>query len=206
MKNKQEIIREIHKLAKNITETNSEDAIIESARELYENSVLLKHLDDIHTPSLKTESKREEPLVIGENPVKPEPPKKDSIPKEPTIDLFSCEPILAEVSPEPIAEKPVVKEPKAVKNKSDESVGEKLQHKKITDLKASIGINEKFQFINELFDGNMKEYTVAVDQINSFPSLAEAQSYIANIEGVYKWLPDNQIAESFKELVKRRFA
>jgi hypothetical protein len=90
--------------------------------------------------------------------------------------------------------------------KKEESVAEKLQHNKITDLKASIGINEKFQFINELFEGNMKEYNVAVDQINSFSSHSEAESYISNLENVYKWQADNHIAEGFKELVERRFA
>jgi hypothetical protein len=208
MKNKEEIKQDIYKLAKKISETNSEDALLEFSRELFEKSVLLKHMDDISQVSPKIESQKDEPLILEEKSIKPEPSKKDTLSREPAIDLFSSEPIPVEISPEPISipEKPFAKEPKPAKKEPDESVGEKLQHKKITDLKTSIGINEKFQFINELFDGNMKEYSIAVDQINNFPSFEEAGSYIANLEEVYKWQPDNRIAENFKELVQRRFA
>lgn len=208
MKNKEEIKQEIYNLAKKISETNSEDTLLESARELYEKSVLLKHIDDFSQIPPMIESKKEEQIIIEEKPVKPEPSKKEIVSKEPAIDLFSSESMPAETSPEliPVPEKPVAQESKVAKKKTGESVGEKLQHNKITDLKASIGINEKFQFINELFDGNMKEYTVAVDRINNFSSPAEAESYIVNLEEVYKWQHDNPIAENFKELVERRFA
>jgi len=213
MKNKEEIKQEIQKLAKKISETNSEDTLLEVARELYENSVLLKHMDGIQPAAPKIESKKEEPIVIEEKPVKPESPKKETLFKEPAIDLFSSEPASAEVSPEPVTEKPVAKEPKTAKKKSDppatqsgESVGEKLQHKKITDLKASIGINEKFQFINELFEGNMKEYNVAIDQINNFTEHEDAENYIADLQEMYKWNKENPIAANFLELVQRRFA
>ncbi len=109
-----------------------------------------------------------------------------------TLDLFSST----------IHETP--KEKVSVK-KSEESVAEKLSHKRISDLKSVIGINEKFQFINELFDGNMKEYNVALDQINNFSSLGEAVNYLANLKEVYKWSPENSIASNFEELVQRKF-
>ena len=96
------------------------------------------------------------------------------------------------------------KEP--AKKKTKESVAEKLLHNKITDLKAAIGINEKFQFINELFDGNMKEYTVAIDQINNFSSFSEAETYLANLKEMYKWDTENAVALNFEELVQRRLS
>src|ERR1039458_3245681 len=144
MKNKEEIIQEIQKLAKKISEANSEDTLLESTRELYEKSILLKHIDDSSQASPKIESPKEEKIIIEE---KPAPLKKETLSKEPAIDLFSSESASSGVSSEPTAEKVVAKEPKTPKKKSEEeSVGEKLLHKKITDLKASIGINEKFQF------------------------------------------------------------
>ena len=207
MKNKEEIKQEIHKLAKKISETDSEDTLLESARELYEKSVLLKHIDDIGQTSPAIESKTEAQIIIEEKPIKPEPPKKETLSKEPAIDLFSSEPVAAGISPEPIKEKPIQKEEtKSAKKKSEESVGEKLQHKKITDLKASIGINEKFQFINELFEGNMKEYNVAIDQINNFTALEDAENYMADLQEMYKWNKENPITLNFIDLVQRRFA
>jgi hypothetical protein len=203
MKNKDEIKLEIYELAQKISRASSEKFLIETTRELFEKSVLLKYAsDEITSVVVKEEEKT---VVASEEIIKPEPqPVKQTA----TADLFSSESTQTEApaTPTPLPEKPAPKERKEPKKKATESVAEKLQHNKITDLKASIGINEKFQFINELFEGNMKEYNVAVDQINSFASHEQAESYIVNLEDVYKWQPDNKIAENFKELVKRRFA
>ena len=56
-----------------------------------------------------------------------------------------------------------------------------------------------------LFIGIMEEYNVAVDQINSFNTHAEAESYISNLQGIYKWNRDEPAALNFLELVQRRF-
>lgn len=213
MKTKDEIKHEIYDLAQKISRASSEKFLLETAREIYELVALLKYAPKDEAPSVKSEEK---PSVVTEEVAKPEPQPI----KQATIDLFSAEapepvqtetpapppPPQPEPTPAPVMEKPVQKEKKEPKKKAAESVAEKLQHNKITDLKASIGINEKFQFINELFEGNMKEYNCAVDQINSFASHTEAESYISNLENVYKWQSDNPIAENFKELVERRFA
>lgn len=226
MKTKEQIKQEILNLAKKISETNSEFTLLESARELYEKSILLKHIDNLNPATTVVELKKDEPTIIEEKPVVPGPSQKEMQSKESvvdtpvatekkqvTIDLFSSEPTHAEVTPQPVKEISVPKEPKATKKKSDippaqtsESVGEKLQHKKITDLKASIGINEKFQFINELFEGNMKEYNVAIDQINNFTEHEDAENYLADLRDMYKWNEENPIAKNFLDLVQRRFA
>ncbi|MFI5163806.1 MAG: hypothetical protein ACHQHP_01005 [Bacteroidia bacterium] len=199
MKNKEEIKEEIYSLAKKISETTSEDSLFESARELYEKTILLKH----HTPAIEplvAVKQEEKTVVVTEESIKPEPQPV----KQVAIDLFSTETVQAETS-SVLVEKPAPKELKEQKRKIQESVSEKLQHKKISDLKAAIGINEKFQFINELFEGNMKEYNVAIDQINNFSSHPEAESYLANLREVYKWNEENPIAANFLELVERRF-
>ena len=212
MKNKDEIKHEIFDLAQKISRASSEKTLTEITREMHELVVLLKYAKDLDViPAPKEEEKV---VIANAEPTKVEPQPVVVEKQQVTIDLFSTETAVAEPvaaaptpAPTPVAEKPVpVKEKKEPKKKASESVAEKLQHNKITDLKASIGINEKFQFINELFEGNMKEYTVAVDQINSFSSHSDAESYIANLEEVYKWQEENQIAGNFKELVQRRFA
>lgn len=201
MKNKEDIRKEIFELAKKISETPSDDLLHESARELYEKSVLLKHTNDpekqvIEKESQKTNIKAEEPTKTETRPVEKTPV---------AIDLFSSEPVTPTTSTSSFSEKLAPKETKEPRKKTIESVAEKLQHKKITDLKTSIGINEKFQFINQLFEGNMKEYNVAVDQINSFNTHAEAEFYISNLQGIYKWNKDEPSTLNFLELVQRRF-
>lgn len=202
MKNKEELKSEIYELAKKISQTSSDASLLEAARDLYEKSILWKHAPD-STPQVIIEGAEKIVETIQDTSA-----KNTDVPEKPqvVIDLFSSQAAPAEPLPTPAPEKSMAKERKEVKKKPEGSVAEKLQHKKITDLKASIGINEKFQFINELFDGNMKEYNVAVDQINSFSSFEEADSYIANLEDVYKWKTDDQIVENFKALVQRRFA
>ncbi|MCC6691283.1 MAG: hypothetical protein IT235_07090 [Bacteroidia bacterium] len=74
----------------------------------------------------------------------------------------------------------------------------------ITDINTAIGINEKFQFINELFEGNMNEYTAAISQLNNYASLAEAQSYLNSIMEIYKWKDGNPVSEKFIKIVRRK--
>ena len=150
-----------------------------------------------HAPA---ETEKQEP-VTENNKKETIKPETQSI----AVDHFSSEIFHGAAFPAPVPQESVVKESAKRKNKSNESVSEKLQHKKISDLKAAIGINEKFQFINELFEGNMKEYNVAIDQINNFISRSEAESYLANLQEVYKWSDENPIAANFLELVERRF-
>lgn len=204
MKNKEEIKKDIYELAKKISQLSSDDVLLQSARELYEKAILLNYISNTAAQEIKQEKHIIAELSTKSEPTPTHTEKKQSTPVigRGTVDLFSSD----VVNTGPSIEKSPVKVTEPAKKKSEESVAEKLQHKKITDLKASIGINERFQFINELFEGNMKEYTVAIDQINSFSSLSEADSYITKLEEVYKWPSDNQIMVNFKELVERRFA
>lgn len=205
MKTKQEIKQEIFDLAQKISVASSDKLVLETTRELYEKAILLKYAVDSVPQAIVEQA--EKIVEIIKDPVQTEAQSIIVEKKQAPVDLFSTDAPVEEIIPVPApAAKPAPKEQKAPKKKATESVAEKLQHKKITDLKASIGINEKFQFINELFEGNMKEYNVAIDQINSFSSLEEAESYISNLEDVYKWQPENQIVENFKLLVQRRFA
>lgn len=212
MKTKDEIKLEIFELAQKISRASSSKTLTETTREMYEKAILLKYASDIK----QTETKPQEPAVTVETPVvkaEPTPIARTTIdlfsaPAEPVAEPQAISPPISEPErmPEPVAEKPAPKPRKEPKKNAEESMAERLQHKRIADLKAAIGINEKFQFINELFEGNMKEYNCAVDQINSFSSSEEAETYLSNLETVYKWQADNPIAENFKELVERRFS
>jgi hypothetical protein len=84
---------------------------------------------------------------------------------------------------------------------------EKLALDPIKDLKAAIGINDKFQFIASLFNGDEKAFEQAVKSINGFKIYAEAQFWIkSNLRGQYKWDDTAEVVKAFDLLVKRRFA
>lgn len=84
---------------------------------------------------------------------------------------------------------------------------EKLALDPIKDLKAAIGINDKFQFTATLFNGDEKAFDIAVKTINGFKIYAEAQFWIkSNLREQNKWDETAEAVKSFDLLVQRRFA
>jgi hypothetical protein len=84
---------------------------------------------------------------------------------------------------------------------------EKLALEPIKDLKAAIGINDKFQFIEALFGGDEKAFEQAIKTINGYKILAEAQFWIkSNVRTQYQWEDQSEVVKAFDLLVKRRFA
>ncbi|MFM6995386.1 MAG: hypothetical protein ACKOWO_09790 [Sediminibacterium sp.] len=84
---------------------------------------------------------------------------------------------------------------------------EKLALDPIKDLKAAIGINDKFQFIETLFGGNEKAFDQAIKTINGFKIYAEAQFWIkSNLREQNNWDETAEVVKAFDLLVKRRFA
>ena len=84
---------------------------------------------------------------------------------------------------------------------------EKLALDPIKDLKAAIGINDKFQFTATLFNGDEKAFEMAVKTINGFKIYAEAQFWIkSNLREQNKWDETAEVVKAFDLLVKRRFA
>jgi hypothetical protein len=84
---------------------------------------------------------------------------------------------------------------------------EKLALDPIKDLKAAIGINDKFQFTATLFNGDKKAFEMAVKTINGFKIYAEAQFWIkSNLREQNKWDETAEVVKAFDLLVKRRFA
>lgn len=77
----------------------------------------------------------------------------------------------------------------------------------IKDLKAAIGINDKFQFTATLFNGDEKAFEIAVKTINGFKIYAEAQFWIkSNLREQNKWDETAIEVKAFDLLVRRRFA
>jgi hypothetical protein len=86
------------------------------------------------------------------------------------------------------------------------TIAENLHRKPIRDLKAAIGINEKFLFINQLFDGNLQDYSEAVEKLNNAGDLAAAKQLIAaDLASRFNWPDHDEHVKSFIDLVERRF-
>ena len=91
-------------------------------------------------------------------------------------------------------------------HQSSPRIGEKHQRKPVRDLKVAIGINEKFQFINQLFAGDATTYHSTIEHLNTCPSYEAASGYLKDtLLPKYQWDISNSPATIFIDLVERRF-
>ncbi|NQV54120.1 MAG: hypothetical protein HQ500_13120 [Flavobacteriales bacterium] len=78
---------------------------------------------------------------------------------------------------------------------------------KLQDLKKAFGINERFLYANELFNGDMSAFTRALEELNHLESLTDAARLMdENLSQKYKWDSENDTVIAFRSTVSRRFA
>jgi len=161
-------------------------------------------------PEVVVPEKEEEPAApIPGEPVIAEPPvyapqtithsqERSAVP--PSADLFG----FTSAAEKPKPSIPSLNE-KITAGKSELTLSDKINLKPITDLKATIGINEKFQFINELFDGSSEQYNEAVARLNTCGGSYAATALMAGLEARYGWDRENAVYLKFNEYITRRY-
>ena len=91
-------------------------------------------------------------------------------------------------------------------SKSD-SLASKLQNQPIQNLKTAIGLNERFLFANELFQGDCAEYQRAIEEFNHLASMDDAVRLIEHkYQPNYKWDFDNHTVQNFIHYLQRRYS
>lgn len=94
-----------------------------------------------------------------------------------------------------------------VEVKEVKEVKDHLVLEPIKDLRSAIGINDKFQFIKELFGGDEKSFEVGIKTINAFKIFPEAQFYIKReLREKNNWDEESNVVKQFDQLIKRRFS
>jgi hypothetical protein len=79
-------------------------------------------------------------------------------------------------------------------------------HYSDTDIRRHIGINDKYQFISELFGNNKEAYEEVISELNTFDTEQEANDWInKNIAPQFGWNPDNESVVSFYNLLQHFF-
>jgi len=71
----------------------------------------------------------------------------------------------------------------------------------VTNLQAAIGINDRFLFTRELFEGKSDSFAETIRKIDSFETIHDAAVYLREN---FKW-KKNETSLKFIDLVKRRF-
>jgi hypothetical protein len=85
--------------------------------------------------------------------------------------------------------------------KSEEDISEILKSKPLNSLSEAIGVNDKFLFIREIFDGNQKAYTQAILRLEVAESLSDARAVIMSYTGDGN---ENEAVKQLLDLVKRK--
>ncbi len=152
------------------------------------------------------EEKREEVIEIKMEEERPVVPVVPPSPPPPAAfaDLFS------QTVPATIAEKFGSDDnslhQKIAGQKSDASIGTRMQQVPLADIREAIGLNEKFLFINELFSGDIQAYNKAISDLNQASSADESMKLLASIQQKAGWDQDrsSDTIEKLKGYVRRR--
>ena len=140
--------------------------------------------EKIHTA---TKPEKESPAPPGEPPL----PRPEEAAKTP-LDLFSTAP------PETLGD--------TLKPSGKPALADSLQMNSVNDLREAIGINDKFLFINELFNGDLQRYNKVIDELNSFSGLLGAQTYLTELQVQYQWDENGTAYQKLNMVLERKFA
>ena len=82
-------------------------------------------------------------------------------------------------------------------------IASKISARVNTDLRHSIGLNDKFLLLRDLFGGDNSLYEETINTLDSFTDLDEAMIYIAEN---YSWNPDCDGAKLIVDLLERKLS
>ena len=92
-----------------------------------------------------------------------------------------------------------------IQDGSKQRLGEKLQQSAIKDLRAAISINQRFLFINGLFDGRTEVFQEALETLESAHNSKDAKAIEQRLIQKYGWDVEDKTVLQFSNLIDRRF-
>ncbi|MDR2085468.1 MAG: hypothetical protein LBP67_10795 [Bacteroidales bacterium] len=88
---------------------------------------------------------------------------------------------------------------------SKNTIADKVSKEKISNIKLAIGINDKFFFINRLFDGDVNFYNETIEKFNNFSSLNDARILLQLLINKYGWDFEDEAFKKFEDIIERRY-
>ncbi|SFD04734.1 hypothetical protein [Spirosoma endophyticum] len=87
------------------------------------------------------------------------------------------------------------------------SIAETFHRAPIESIARSISLNQKFRFINQLFNGNASEYSQAIQEIDTLNNYGQALDLISDqYASQYIWDMKSDEVSELVEILKRRFS
>ena len=158
------------------------------------------------------EEKKEEPLLEEEEIEEPIHTFEKPIPDEAPFQEEVEEPIQTFVDPIQETEAPTPWEPQF---SADQPIWMAEMEANIRDsrsvfpLESLIGaftLNEKLQFINELFEGSSDDFSTNIKQLDQLASMDAARNMLAELAQTFNWDTESEIVEDFIYKICRRHA
>lgn len=82
-----------------------------------------------------------------------------------------------------------------------QDISSKFHSQPIPDISVAIGINDKFRYIRELFDGDNVQYAETLRFLNNVKSETEAEKYL---EDKFEWDMEMKLVRSLLDLTSRK--
>lgn len=184
----QSYISELHEISKNLTETK------DTAQDSIAHAVKAPTIEKIQQPMAVDNTAVVKPTVIEAN----EEPKEIEEPKA-----------SKELDVPPMDQSNGTEDPPSLNEalkQEEKDLAETVVTSKINNLKTAIDINQKFTYINELFNGDVDSFSQALDRLNSFNELSEANQYLnEELKSKYEWNEEASLS-SLQEFVTRRYS
>ncbi len=87
------------------------------------------------------------------------------------------------------------------------TIADTLKNDKIASLKNDLSINQKYMFINELFNGDADNFNLSVDKLEQCSDYKEAFAVIENdLAKTNNWKKESDVVAIFLNVVKQRFS
>ena len=207
---------EVKKEEETIPDENKDIELIfeEETNDIAEDSII--RFDLFATPEIESEVEEDEVLPEVEKEIEQSIEKEDILPeieiKEEELveeNLDSEEEIentandSAETSKE-IAEDASSLFPKLMK--IEKSIAQNYQVMTLETLIGSFTLNERLQFINELFDGSSDLFSSAIKRLDALDNRDSARSVIAEYAAENNWELDGEVVEDFMLKICSRYA
>ena len=126
---------------------------------------------------------------------------------QPSISEASQPITLAESEPVPTLNDTLRETTSAESPDGQITVAETFHRAPIESVARSISLNQKFRFINQLYNGNTSAYNQAVEEIDTLSSYGQALDLISDrYASQYLWDMNSDEVSELVEILKRRFA
>ncbi|MFZ4520849.1 MAG: hypothetical protein ACOYNC_04050 [Bacteroidales bacterium] len=194
------------------------DILMENVRKFYESMQLLQRVNNplLYPERTSKPATVPEPVQVTRN-IEPKAENTNPPPAPVTVQFKPSQPPAARQEAASASKKAAkvqeidlfaMEEPAfsiKLKDARERTLGPKIPSERIENLKTAISINEKFILINELFDGNLREYNETIETLNGFKTLEQAADYLDLMRKKNFWNTGSNPFKKLKELVERRF-